>query len=582
MKKLQQFNIYAFKFDRLKNNDFKIKITPFEAELNEELIALADNEMLRAIRRLTNHRWEDGGEQKLSDLFSLRKKLTKQANSDENRKKIKEINNEIRNLLFIPEIISVTTPKKRNYPKIGRDGFWVNGVHFRRLMCSAAMARTNRALFCADYIYAQIDEVLRCDCKPTKLIPAKWNAYYSLMSSAAFRVTTPKAIVVKDYEINMTKTVDWTIEDEHEDKIVQMEKELPFNIWDGMGLISPKMARVWSEEVGYDGIAEAFIIRAPFIKGLLATFDFHKFADEVAHTNIIKDIYGKEYNADDVDVILTESQFKLWNAYNCIEDHAKAMEKYGLRWGVTRIGAPEKKNYMRTNYQFVQVLNLNDDDIVELCEPTVKWIKGVSGDSYAFKLIYVLGKLARENNAEDVWTKTQDPAIKALMLEPDLLHDSYLSNKIIQSLNKKIRQTYIGKLIVKGKFQFILTDPYGLAEYVFGLGPKGLLKEFEFYVDNWSKQNVEYIAALRSPMTWRAEVNKLKLLHTEEMQKWYKYVPNCVILNMWGNDRDIFSGSDMDGDVLALTDNSVYLRCRYGGVPVLYEHKKAVKEFVEK
>ena len=71
MKKLQQFNIYAFKFDRLKNNDFKIKITPFEAELNEELIALADNEMLRAIRRLTNHRWEDGGEQKLSDLFEM-------------------------------------------------------------------------------------------------------------------------------------------------------------------------------------------------------------------------------------------------------------------------------------------------------------------------------------------------------------------------------------------------------------------------------------------------------------------------------------------------------------------------------
>lgn len=582
MKKLQQFNILAFTFERLKNNNFKIEITPLEAEFNEELISLADNEMLRAVRRLTNHSFNEYGEQKLEELFSLRKKIVKQRNSEENRQKIRDINNEIRNLLFIPEIISITTPKKRNYSKIGRDGFWVNGSHYKRLMCSAAMARTNRALFCADYIYDRLDEILRCDCKPTKLIPAKWNAYYSLMSSAAFRVTAPRVVVVKDYEINMIKTVDWTIENEHEDKIVQMDRELPFNIWDGMGLISPELAKVWSEEIGYEGIAEAFIVRAPFIKGLLATFDFHKFADEIAHTKIIKDIYGNEYNSDDIDVILTESQFKLWNAYDSIEDHEQAMKKYGLSWGVTRIGAPEKKNYMRTNYQFVQVLNLNDDDIKELCQPTIDWIKGVSGDNYAFKLIYLLGKLARENNAEEIWNRIQDPAIKALMLEPELLKDSYLSNQIIKSLNKKIRQTYIGKLIVKGKFQFVFSDPYALAEYAFGLQPKGLLKEFEFYANNWSQQNIDCISALRSPMTWRAEVNKLKLLHTEEMSKWYKYIKNGIIYNIYGIDREIHSSMDFDGDCVATTDNNVYLKCRYGGVPVLYEHKKASKEFVEK
>ena len=580
MKKLQQFNILAFKFDRLKNNGFKISITPLEAERNEELISLADNELLRAIRRLTNHRFEDNGEQRINDLFVYRKKLTKQANSEENRKKIREINNEIRNLLFIPEIISITTQKKRNYPKIGRDGFWVNGKHYRRLMCSAAMARTNRALFCADYIYERIDEVLRCDCKPVKLIPAKWNAYYSLMSSAAFRVSTPRVCVVKDLELNMVKTVDWTIEDEHEDKIVRMDKELPFNIWDGMGLISPELAKVWSEEVGYDGIAEAFIVRAPFIKGLLATFDFHKFADEVTHTKIIKDIYGKEYNADDIDVILTESQFKLWNAYDSIEDHAKAMEKYGLRWGVTRIGAPEKKNYMRTNYQFVQVLNMNDDDIAELCQPTIDWIKGVAGKDYAFKLIYLLGKLSRETDAEEVWNKVQDPAIKALMLEPDLLQDSYLSDKIIRSLNKKIRQAYIGKLILHGNINFAVSDPYALAEYVFGMDPKGLLNEFEHYAGFWGSEEKK-IVALRSPLTWRAEVTTLNLKVNDKMKEWYKYIPDCIVFNIYGVDRMLLGGQDFDGDIDFTTDNLVFNSKLYGGNPVTYQAGKATKEFIE-
>ena len=91
------------------------------------------------------------------------------------------------------------------------------------------------------------------------------------------------------------------------DIITNKDMELPFNLWDGMGLISPEMSKIWSEEVGYDGIAESFIVRAPYIKGLVATFDFHKFSDEIAHSKTIKDIYGIEHNSDNIDIILTIS-----------------------------------------------------------------------------------------------------------------------------------------------------------------------------------------------------------------------------------------------------------------------------------
>lgn len=582
MKKLQQFNIMAFTFDRLKNNNFNIDITPLEAERNEELIALADNECLRAIRRITNHSFENDGDIKLAQLFLERKAVTKKPNSDENRKEIARINNDIRDMLFIPEIVSITTPIKRNYKKIGKDGFVLNGNHYRRLMCSAAMARTNRALFCCDYIYDKLDEILRCGAKQIKLVPAKWNAYYSLTSSAAYRVTTPRVCVVPDYEMELVKTVDWVTDCEHEDTVERVEKTLKYNIWDGMGLISPEMAEIWSSEIGYDGIAESFIIRAPFIKGLLATFDFKKFANEIAHNNIIKDIYGNEYDSDFIDVILTESQFKLWNAYDSIEHHAECMDRYGLHWGVTRIGAPEEKKVMRTNYQFIQVLDMNDEDIAELCEPTIKWLKGVSGDNLEYKILYLLGKITREKDAGKLWENIQDPAIKALMLEPELLHDSFLTDKVVQSIRKKIKESFIGKLLINGSFNFIYCDPYGLAEYCFGLNPNGLLKEFEFYADFWSSRGKNEVVAMRSPLTWRAEVNRLDLKYTDEMREWYKYISNGVILNMWGIDRDIFSGADFDGDIIATTDNEVFLRCRYGGVPVLYQSQKATKEIIEK
>lgn len=582
MKKLQQFNIMAFTFERLKNNNFNIEITPFEAEKNEELIALADNECLRAIRRLTNHPFDDLGEIKLSDLFVERKFLVKQKNSEYNRKRIAEINNEIRDLLYIPEIVSITTPKRVNYKTIGKNGFYLNGKHYKRLMCSAAMARTNRALFCTDDIYESLDEILRCGSKQIKLVPAKWNAYYSLMSSAAYKVSFPRVCVVKDYELKMTKSVDWVTDSEHEDKIEKMDKELSFNIWDGMGLISPEFAQIWSNEIGYDGIAESFIIRAPFIKGLLATFDIHAFAKEIAKTDFIMDIYGNKYHSDDIDIILTESQFKLWNAYDSIEQHQEFMKKYGLSWGVTRVGAPDVKKAMRTNYQFIQVLNMSDNNIAELCKPTIDLFRGISGENYELKILYLLGKLAREEDPSILWNKLQDTSLKALMIEPELLNDSYLSNKIVQSIRKKIKETYIGKLYINGGFNFIYCDPYGLAEYCFGMKPNGLLKEFEFYADFWSKNGTTEIIGMRSPLTWRAEVNKMPLRYTEEMKKWYKYIPNGVILNMWGNDRDIYSGADFDGDILATTDNEIFLKCRYGGVPVLYQSQKAEKDIIEK
>lgn len=582
MNKIQQFNIVALTYDRLKNNNFDLSENLLEAERNEELIALADNECLRAIRRITKHKFSFDGEIKLVELFDLRKRLVKQKNSEENRRKIAEINNEIREFLYIPDIISITVKNKRNYPKLGRDGFKFNGKHYRRLLCSAAMARTNRAMFCTDEIYEPLDEILRCGCKQVKIVPAKWNAYYSLMSSASYLVSMPRVCVVKDLELDLPKEIDWVTDSEHEDTISREVKECRFNLWDGMGLISPEQSKKWSEEIGYGGIAESFIVRAPFIKGLLATFDFHKFSKEVAHTDIVKDIYGKEYHCDDIDVILTESQFKLWNAYDSIEEHQQNMKKYGLNWGVTRIGAPEIKKTMRTNYQFLQVLDMNDDDIAEVCKPTVEWLRGVVRENYEYKLLYLLGKIAREPLPEMVWDRVQDNAIKALMIEPELINDTYLSEKIARSIEKKTKEAYIGKLIVEGGFNFIYSDPYALAEYVFGMEVKGLLKEFEHYASFWSDKGVSEIVSMRSPLTWRAEVNKLNLKNTDEMKQWYKYIPNGIIFNVWGNDRDIHSSADFDGDTCASTNNPVFLRCRYGGVPVLYHSEKAEKVIIDK
>ena len=581
MKKIQQFKIISLTYDRIRNGNFNLKLDINEAEANEEIIALADSEVLRAIRRITRHPFSEA---EYMRLLHERRVLTRQDDTVELRQKIDKINKRIRDLLFIPEYVCVTTKNKRSYPRVGRDGFKINGRKYVRLLCGAAHARTNRAMFCAEDIYEELDKILRCGCENIKIVPAKWNAYYALSSTATFQMITPRVCVVADKEIVMKKLVDYVTEAEPQDTIERCEKELDFNLWDGMGLICPEFAQEWASELELDYLPSGFLVRAPFIKGMVATFDFRRFGREVANGRKIIDLWGAEHNPENIDIILTQSQFKLWEAYRDWADYEAKLQESGISWGVshTTPNPKEEKHFARSNYQFVQVLNMNENDVAELCQPTIDWINNVARDDYAYMMIYLLGKMVRYGDGVKIWNNVQDNLIKALLLCPDLIQDEYVHSRIISSLNKRIRESYFGKLLLHGNFQTIFADPYGLCEHAFGLEVKGLLKEGEHYCKFWSDKGIDKVCGLRSPMTWKSEITELNFHPTEKQKDWYRYIDSGIIVNLWGLDYRLWSGADVDGDILFTTDNPVYLRCRYGGVPVVYTPQKAEKSFIDR
>lgn len=579
MRKLQQFFVLSFNEERLRNNKYNINLTIQEAEKNEELIALADNECLRAIRRITNHPYS---EDKLQSLFEERKFLIKQSSDENNKKKIAYINKQIKDMLYIPEFISVTLPKKTHHRKLCEHKFIINGIKYKRLMCGAAQARTNRCMFVAENIYDDLDKILRCGIGEIEIIPAKWNAYYALSSSASHRVRTPRVLIVPDYKTIVRDVVDWVVPQPIEDDVQTMEKDLKYNIWDGMGLISPDMAELWAEDLGVDYLPSGFIVRSLYIKGLLVPFDFHKFSKEVAEKHIVKDLYGNEIDVDEVDVILTQSQFKLWFAYKSFEEYEKKLAESGCSWGVARIAPYEEKSYMTTNYQFLQVLDMKQEDIEELCKPTIDFLKGVSKVDPKFMQLYLLGKRANDPNPSNIWLQNQDCFLKCLFLYPEICNDRYINDKITKSIQKRMKEAMAGSVLVNGSFQLAACDPYALCEYVFGLEINGLLKKDEHYSGFWNRRQVETGISMRSPMTWVIEVNEVHYKNTQEMAEWFKYIRNGIIFNIYGIDRDIHSSEDFDGDLNALTDNKVFLRCRQPGPPVLYEPEAAKKQLLTK
>ena len=71
------------------------------------------------------------------------------------------------------------------------------------------------------------------------------------------------------------------------------------------------------------------------MKGLLARFAFDDLIREKGWSPIVKDIYGTEHDvlAEDIEVILTKSQFKMWSYFDSWEQYKENFKKYGCSAG---------------------------------------------------------------------------------------------------------------------------------------------------------------------------------------------------------------------------------------------------------
>jgi hypothetical protein len=390
-------------------------------------------------------------------------------------------------------------------------------------------------------------------------------------------VSTPYFCVIPDCEVIRKEKVEWVEErDDGDDIIEECEKELTFNLFDGQGLISPRMAEQWANDLGLDYIPSCFIIRSNFIKGMVATIDFNDYSDEIG-IHLIKDIYGNTVNIRDMDVILTASQFKLWNAYESTQDYVSKCKENNLGWGVTRCSPKEEKHHTFLNYQFLQALKLDQKQIESLCSKTVEYFENIMSNTKQYACLYLLGSRCKREYDNNILDKIDDPVTKAILLNNNFIEDEYVQNHIINSLNRKIKDSYVGNLLVEGFYCFLIVDPYAFLQYIFGQEITGLLQKNQYYNKYWLDKNEAIVAGMRSPLTWRGEVDIMHLIKNDDTNRWYKYLNSGAIISANGTDMAILGGADADGDLVCLTNQKEIIDGAYGGLPIMYETKKAPK-----
>ena len=577
-RKLQQFYIRKINTSRLRKYGYAIPEEDIDTfRQNGELVSVGESQLIRSIFRIRG--LDD-------DLTKVTDKVRELSKSKSSRRKNQK---EIDELLYIPEIVSVVVENKSEYKFIGKNGFKIGDAHFERLLCGAGHARRNTVIFVNSKIAKELKEILdNGRDKEYKISPAKYNAYFALASSATYKVSEPYFAVIKDAEIERDNCLVEFIEENHDEKsyksdeVVTKEMTLSFNLFDGQGLISPRKAKEWAEELGLDYVPSTFIIRNNFLKGMVVVFDFHEFALEFGK-RYFTDVWGDKVDIRNIDIILTESQLKMWGAFKNQAHYVDNCHKNKLYWGVSRFSPEVEKDYVFSNYQFLQVEDFIDEEVEELCKPTVDFFEQAIGSNPDVTKLYLLGEIANKScyDEDDILESISDPVTKALLLDDRLLEDPYIKNHIIASLNKKIRESYIGNLLLEGNYQTIIADPYAFCEHLFGMEIKGLLAENQHYSNYWNNRGVDTVAAMRAPLTWRSEVNILHLQNNDELNKWYSHIDSGIIYNVHGFDNMLQADSDYDGDIIMTTSNRLLIKNAKGGLPITYTKNKTPKEVID-
>lgn len=565
--------IYKIRSSRLRKERWKLTLPLDEARKNDEIISLADSQILRWIDELNGITDADI---KAKEIKNQINKLRKEPNSRQNNRAIKNLYKELDSLQFKPDYLCLIVDKDKDYYRACK-GFSINGIKYKRLLGTNGGIKNSTIVFVSERLEEELKRRIENGRNPNKeLVTAKLEAYKALTCSASIPVSLPDGIlIVNDAETEFLSDIIYlTDEDEGEPKMDKREQHpIQLNASDGYGLMLPSLAERWSKELKLDYIVSGVNTRFSFEKGMLFTFDFVDFAEKIAKRYIVKDAWGNDVDIRNVEVILTTSMVKLWDSYNSCDDYINTSVENGYTFGIAKTCPKILENERNLNYQFIQSYDLDDNDIEELIAPTMNEIKDVLGGDWRKTILFLKGSGINSDNINRI----TDDFAKGIMIDNRILKDPYIQNNIYQLIRNRINQAKVGVIKVHGNYSIVSGDPYLLCQSVFGLEKTGLLKAGEIYNKYWVDNGTQRLACFRAPMTCHNNIRLVYPVHNEQIDYWYKYMNTCTILNNWDTTTFALNGCDYDGDLVMLTDNPVLVN-KLNPLPALMcAQRRAVK-----
>ncbi len=581
--------IYKIESSVLKKADWKLKLPLKEAMRNhpDTIVALNESQCLRFIDEINE---QDDINEKVRYIQRKIKSIKKLPKSLDNKRKIGSLYDNLYELQFQKDYVCVIMCRKGDYDRanLGFSIDYGNGkiVEYRRFLGTNGGIKNSTIVYVNKDIYPQLKEKLdngRDMCK--KLVPAKLEAYQALICSGSTPLPKPRGFIVVNDCVTFFKEDVITIDDSEDGEPVMKEVsnyEIKHDGSDGFGFMTPSYSQIVHIYLSGDenaGTLAGMNTRYAWEKGMLYTFDFVEFAEKVAGTYFVKDVWGVIRDVRDADVIFTESMLKLWSSYPSWESYYENCEKNGYSFCATKETPDDLENVRDTNYQFLQSYDFSDDDIAELCKPTIDEVAETIGLDYRKSLTFLAGFGLNEKNAfkRNSEVISDDLAVKALMVDKRVIQDPYIRKKIYYRIKSRIIAGQRGAIQVHANYQMIGGDLYALAQSMFGLEVTGLLKKGEIYSKYWIDIGDDEVVCFRAPMTCHNNIRRMKLCKTEDARHWFQYIDTALLYNIWDSSCEAMNGADFDGDTNMITDNKIIVNGTRNDKTIICVQKKAAE-----
>ena len=545
--------VYKIHSSRLRKERWRLTLPIEEARRNDEVIALADSLVLRWIDELNDITDAD---QKAIEIREEINRLKKEPNSVKNKRKIRDLYIDLDKIQFKPDYMCLIIDKEKDYHRACK-GFSINGIKYRRLLGTNGGIKNSTIVFVSERLHDELERRIENGRNANEeLVTAKLEAYRALTCSASLPVSTPEGVlVIEDAETEFNSDVIYISDEGVDEPTIETRRNerIKMDATDGFGIMLPSLAERWSGELELDYVMSGCNTRFSFMKGMVFTFDFVDFAENVAHSYIVKDAWGNEVDVRDVELILTTSMVKLWDSYGSCDEYMRKSIANKYTFGITKVCPKELESERSLNYQFIQSYKLTDEDIDDLISPTVNEIKDVLGGDWKKTILYLKGAGVTEKSAINAF----DDYTKAIMIDQRILDDPFVQSSIYQLIRKKINEAKVGVIKVHANFSIASGDPYLLCQSMFGLEKTGLLNAGEIYNKYWVDAGAERLSCYRAPMTSMNNIRRVTPAARDDIQYWYRYMKTCTVFNSWDTATAALNGMDYDGDLVFLTDNNV-------------------------
>ncbi len=334
-------------------------------------------------------------------------------------------------------------------------------------------------------------------------------------------------------------------------------------IWDGQALVDESIF----ERAGYKKVGKKdnrhgmMLLRNRFFKACAFNTRIKEYY-KAENIDTVKDMFGNEMKAKDVQMIVTPDSIKLYKfadvffkgnvqeAYSYWKKHISSVFGIVKDDHASYLG---HGNYREVSYQFLNTLPINDpDDINKLLAKDREYLDLMmhNGAVLLHRMHYINASMRNKFFIRSMFTFFQEFA------NTEYFKNYYLKNE---------RKNYIdnlknGGLKLKGDFYYLCSMPYEMLEYSAGKAIEPQLEKNQVYIKGYPEG--KQVTLIRYPHLSAGSVCVLKSADNENYDQWFNFEnkdgTNIVVVSPWNsNIMRILGGCDFDGDSALICEDEV-------------------------